>query len=130
MADLDQLKIKYKGVTSAIESFAPLGAKLEAVDLAGEQIHIKASVPSKVIANRVWDEIKKADPSYSDLKHEIVTTGGDDQPYTIQSGDSLSKISKMFYGDANKYQQIASHNNIADPNKIQAGATIQIPPIG
>ena len=127
MADLEQLKQKYAGVISTIESFGEYGAKVEAVDLAGEQLHIKASVPSTVVANRVWDAIKKADPTYADLKHEIATTGGSDQPYTIKSGDSLSKISKLFYGDANKYNEIASHNGIADANKIQAGATINIP---
>lgn len=130
MADLGQLKQKYNGVISTIEGFAEYGAKVEAVDLAGEQLRIKASVPSKVVANRVWDAIKQADPSYADLKHEIVTAGGSDQPYTIKSGDSLSKISKLFYGDANKYNQIASHNGIADPNKIQAGAQINVPPLG
>jgi nucleoid-associated protein YgaU len=129
MADLAQLKQKYAGVISTIESFGEYGAKVEAVDLAGEQLHIKGSVPSKVVANRVWDAIKKADPTYADLKHEIATTGGDDQPYTIKSGDSLSKISKLFYGDANKYNEIASHNGIADPNKISAGASINLPPL-
>ncbi|MDE1178043.1 MAG: LysM peptidoglycan-binding domain-containing protein [Edaphobacter sp.] len=129
MADLEQLKSKYSGVISTIESFGEYGAKVEAVDLAGEQLHIKASVPSKVVANRVWDAIKKADPTYADLKHEIATTGGDDQPYTIKSGDSLSKISKLFYGDANKYGEIASHNGIANPDKISAGATINLPPL-
>jgi nucleoid-associated protein YgaU len=129
MADLEQLKQKYSGVISTINSFAEYGAKVEAVDLDGEQLHIKASVPSQVVANRVWDAIKKADPSYADLKHEIVTTGGADQPYTIKSGDSLSKISKLFYGDANKYGEIASHNGIANPDKISAGATINLPPL-
>ncbi len=129
MADLNQLKQKYSGVISTIESFGEYGAKVEAVDLAGEQLHIKGTVPSKVVANRVWDAIKKADPTYADLKHEIATSGGDDQPYTIKSGDSLSKISKLFYGDANKYNAIASHNGIANPDKISAGATINLPPI-
>jgi len=127
MADLEQLKQKYSGVISTIEGFGDLGAQVQAVELDGEQLHLKATVPSKVVLNRVWDAIKKADPSFSDLKHEIENTGGDDQPYTIQSGDSLSKVSKLFYGDANKYNEIASHNGIADPNKIAAGATINVP---
>ena len=129
MADLEQLKQKYSGVISTINSFAEYGAKVDAVDLDGEQLHIKGSVPSTVVANRIWDAIKKADPTYADLKHEIVTTGGADQPYTIKSGDSLSKISKLFYGDANKYGEIASHNGIANPDKISAGATINLPPL-
>ena len=71
--------------------------------------------------------IKSVDPTYSDLQHQIATTGGADQPYTIQSGDNLSKISKLFYGTPNKYQKIADANNIADPDKIRAGQSINIP---
>lgn len=127
MADLEQLKQKYAPVISTIESFGEYGAKVEAVDLAGEQLHIKASVPSKVVANRVWDTIKQVDPSYSDLKHEIATAGGDSQPYTIKSGDNLSKISKHFYGNANKYGEIAKANGIENPDRIQAGQQINLP---
>ena len=67
MADLEQLKQKYAPVIETLQKFAPYGATLDAVDLAGEQIHIKGSVPSTVVANRVWDNIKKVDPTYSDL---------------------------------------------------------------
>src|SRR3569833_1668922 len=103
MADLEQLKSKYVVVTSTIQEFADIGAKVDQVDLDGEKLHIKGTVPSKVVLNRVWDAIKQADPSYSDLHHEIVNTGADDQPYTIKSGDNLSKIAKRCYGNANKY---------------------------
>lgn len=130
MADLEQLKQKYNPVITTINSFSEFGAKLEAVDLSGEQLHLKATVPSKVIANRVWDTIKEVDPSYSDLKHEIVTSGGDSQPYTIKPGDNLSKISKLFYGSPNKYPEIAKANGIANPDRIQAGQQIQIPALG
>jgi nucleoid-associated protein YgaU len=127
MADLEQLKQKYGPVISTINSFSEFGAKVEAEDLAGEQLHIKATVPSKVVANRVWDAIKQVDPTYADLKHEIATSGGNSQPYTIKSGDSLSKISKLFYGNANKYNEIASANGIDNPDRIQAGQQINIP---
>ena len=127
MADLEQLKQKYAPVLNTINEFAPYGAKVDAVDLAGEQLHIKGEVPSQVVANRVWDTIKQVDPSYSDLKHEIATTGGAEQPYTIKAGDNLSKVSKLFYGDANKYTKIAEANHLADPNKIQPGQQINIP---
>ena len=127
MADLEQLKQKYAPVLNTINEFAPYGAKVDAVDLAGEQLHIKGEVPSQVVANRVWDAIKQVDASYSDLKHEIATTGGAEQPYTIKAGDNLSKVSKLFYGDANKYTKIAEANHLADPNKIQPGQQINIP---
>jgi nucleoid-associated protein YgaU len=127
MADLDVLKQKYAPVIESIQTFVPYGATLDAVDLAGEQLHIKGTVPSTVVANRVWDHIKQVDPTYSDLKHEIGTSGGAEQPYTIKSGDTLSAISLLFYGSANKYPQIAKANNIADPNKVSVGSTLQLP---
>jgi nucleoid-associated protein YgaU len=127
MADLEQLKQKYAPVIETIQKFAPYGATVDAVDLAGEQLHIKGTVPSTVVANRVWDQIKKVDSTYSDLKHEIATTGGAEQPYTIKSGDTLSAVSQLFYGSANKYPEIAKANNIADPNKVGVGTTLQLP---
>ncbi|MEO6816845.1 MAG: LysM peptidoglycan-binding domain-containing protein [Edaphobacter sp.] len=127
MADLDQLKQKYAPVTETIQSFAEYGATLDAVDLDGEKLHIKANVPSKVVANRVWGAIKQCDPTYADLHHEIATTGGDEQPYTIKAGDNLSKVSKLFYGNANKYSEVAKANGLDDPDKIQVGQQINLP---
>ena len=127
MADFEQLKQKYAPVVNTINEFSEYGAKVDVVELAGEQLHVKGEVPSTVVANRVWDVIKQCDPTYSDLKHEIATTGGAEQPYTIKSGDNLSKISKLFYGNANKYEQIAKANGMANPDKIQVGQTIHLP---
>ena len=127
MADLEQLKQKYAPVIETIQKFAPYGATLDTVDLAGEQLHLKGTVPSTVVADRVWDQIKKVDPTYSDLKHEIATTGGAEQPYTIKSGDTLSAVSLLFYGSANKYPQIAKANSISDPDKVGVGTTLQLP---
>jgi LysM repeat protein len=127
MADLEQLKSKYAGVTSTIEEFSDLGAKVDQVDLDGEKLHLKGTVPSKVVLNRVWDAIKQADPAYSDLHHEITNTGGDEQPYTVKSGDNLSKIAKHFYGNASKYSEIAKANNISNPDLIKVGQEINLP---
>lgn len=129
MADLNQLKQKYAAVIPTIQSFTEYGATLDAVDLDGEKLHIKANVPSKVVAERVWTVIKQCDPTYSDLHHEIATTGGDEQAYTIKPGDNLSKVSKLFYGDANKYPQIAKSNGLDNPDKIQVGQQITLPVI-
>lgn len=127
MADLAQLKQKYSGVISTIQEFADVGASVDKVDLDGDKLLLKAKVPSKVVANRVWDSIKQADPSYSDLHHEIATVGGDEQPYTVHSGDNLSKIAKRFYGSANKYTSIAQANGIANPDLIKVGQELTLP---
>ena len=52
------------------------------------------------------------------------------QYYTVVSGDTLSKISKQFYGDANKYNQIFEANKpmLSNPDKIYPGQVLRIPP--
>ena len=49
--------------------------------------------------------------------------------YTVKSGDSLSKIAKQLYGDANAWHKIhqANLNQIKDPNLIQPGQKFVIP---
>lgn len=49
--------------------------------------------------------------------------------YTIKSGDTLSKIAKEVYGDANAYDKIFEANRevIEDPDKIYPGQQIRIP---
>lgn len=49
--------------------------------------------------------------------------------YTIAAGDSLSKIAKREYGNANAWNRIFEANKdvIKDPNKIFPGQKIKIP---
>jgi nucleoid-associated protein YgaU len=51
--------------------------------------------------------------------------------YEVQSGDSLSKIAKREYGDANKWPKIfeANQDLLKDPNKIFPGQKLKIPPL-
>jgi nucleoid-associated protein YgaU len=123
MADLATLKQKYQPV---LDVLAKEDATVNAVDLQGDQLHIKATVVSEASKNRVWDAIKAVDPTFADLKHEIVVAQGE-QTYTVKSGDNLSKISRLFYGDANQYMKIAKANNIPDPDKIKVGQQLKIP---
>ena len=50
--------------------------------------------------------------------------------YTVVAGDTLSKISKTQYGDANKYMAIFEANKpmLKDPDKIYPGQKLRIPP--
>ena len=69
MADFQALQQKYAPVVDTIKKFEPYGAKFVGSDLAGEQYHLIAQVPSQVVLNRVWDSIKQVDSTYADLKH-------------------------------------------------------------
>ncbi|NBG86997.1 LysM peptidoglycan-binding domain-containing protein [Isachenkonia alkalipeptolytica] len=48
--------------------------------------------------------------------------------YEVQSGDTLFSISRSFYGDASKVEEIISLNNIEDINNIQVGDVLELPP--
>ena len=56
----------------------------------------------------------------------------DEEPaefYTVQRGDSLSKIAKNYYGNAMKYPEIFEANRevIKDPDLIYPGQQLRIP---
>lgn len=50
--------------------------------------------------------------------------------YTVQPGDSLSKIAKKIYGDSNRWKEIwqANQAKIPNPDLIHPGLELQIPP--
>jgi nucleoid-associated protein YgaU len=51
--------------------------------------------------------------------------------YEVVSGDSLSKIAKREYGNANEWRRIyeANQDILKDPDKIQPGQKLKIPPL-
>jgi len=49
--------------------------------------------------------------------------------YVVKKGDSLIKISKMFYNDPDKYKLIMEANNIKDANLIKVGQELIIPEV-
>lgn len=59
----------------------------------------------------------------------VLEPAAESQFYTVKSGDTLSKIAKQFYGDANKYQRIFEENRplLKDPNSIFPGQVLRIP---
>ena len=52
------------------------------------------------------------------------------QTYTVAKGDTLSKIAKHFYGNANQWRTIyeANKDRIKNPDLIQVGWVLTIPP--
>lgn len=51
--------------------------------------------------------------------------------YTVVKGDSLSKIAKREYGNANEWKRIyeANRDILKDPDKIYPGQKLKIPPL-
>lgn len=72
------------------------------------------------------------DPRFSEVigsSSAVVGAGGGAKTYTVQSGDSLSKIAGQIYGDGNRWNAIfeANKNQIDDPDKIFPGQVLLIP---
>jgi nucleoid-associated protein YgaU len=47
--------------------------------------------------------------------------------YTVESGDTLWAIAEKFYGDGNRYPDIASASGISNPDLINPGQVVTIP---
>lgn len=132
--DLEQLKQKY---ASALEAVQRNNVRLDHLHVQDGKLFMQGAAPNQACANRVWDAIKQADPSYDDLVCQITIDPSLPAPaeppvaqkYTVQPGDSLSKIAKQFYGDASAYMKIfdANKDQLDDPNKINAGQELSIP---
>jgi len=131
-----QLKTKYQSVLNFISS---QNVQLQNLNLQDNKLFIRAIAPSQDIKNKVWDQIKLVDANYSDLIADIqapaaaaAAVGGPSKAartYTVQPGDSLSKISKEYYGSANQYMKIfeANRDKLTDPDKIKPGMELVIP---
>ncbi|MBL1075435.1 LysM peptidoglycan-binding domain-containing protein [Nocardia sp. 2] len=49
------------------------------------------------------------------------------QTYTVEPGDTLWAIAERFYGDGNRYHDIANASGIDNPDNIQPGQVLTIP---
>ena len=135
----EQLKLKYQSVLNLMQS---LNVQLENVNMQNDKLFIRAKAASQDVKNQVWNQIKLVDPTYSDLIADIeapaaaaaaaAAAGAPSsagRTYTVQPGDTLSKISKEFYGNANQYMKIfdANKDKLSNPDKIVAGMELVIP---
>ncbi len=74
-------------------------------------------------------------PDFSDVQGGSsstapVTPADRQRSYTVVAGDSLSKIAKREYGDANKWHAIfdANRDKLQDPDRIYPGQVLTLPP--
>jgi len=144
MDRLEELKTKYK---SALDTIQREGVRLSHLHVQDNKLFIQGAAPSQDIKNDVWNQIKAADSSYSDLTCDLTIDSslpssqrsqaagasaggsGSNKTYTVKAGDTLSKIAKDIYGNANEYHRIfeANRDKLQSPDKIQVGQELVIP---
>ncbi|MFO7303625.1 MAG: LysM peptidoglycan-binding domain-containing protein [Acidobacteriota bacterium] len=131
MDQFEQLKQKYAPVLEAVKK---AGVSLQNLHLQDGKLFMKGRAPSEEMKNEVWNAIKAVDPKYPDIHADITIDPSlpvpkREQTYTVQAGDTLSKISRQFYGDANQYMKIfeANRDQLTDPDKIKVGQVLRIP---
>lgn len=127
------LQEKYQAVIDTINA---AGGRDVQVNEENGVLKVLATVPYPKDKNAVWNKIKAiGGDNPSDLSADIKLDNANDpeiasggvRTYVVKSGDTLSKIAKEFYGDANKYMEIANANNISNPDKIDVGQELKIP---
>jgi LysM repeat protein len=127
-----QLKQKYQSVLALADQERIQFHNLHVQD---DKLFVRGVAPSEDAKSRFWTQIKQINPAADDITADItvqapVGAPGTGQSYTVKSGDTLSKISRQFYGDANEYMRIfyANRQSITDPDRIQVGQVLVIPP--
>jgi nucleoid-associated protein YgaU len=138
---LAQMKQKYATVLTTIQQEQ---IQLSHVHIQDNKLFIQGIAPTEQAKNKVWDQIKlvsanwaqeltadiSVDPnSQSAAAQSAGGSAGQQRSYTVQPGDSLSKISKEAYGNASQYMKIfeANRDVLSDPNKISPGQKLKIP---
>ncbi|HVF50188.1 MAG TPA: LysM peptidoglycan-binding domain-containing protein [Pyrinomonadaceae bacterium] len=136
----DELKQKYGVVLNAIDQNQ---VRLQNLHVQDDKLFVRGVASSEDAKNKVWDAIKLVNPNQDDITADIsveqaqaqgAAAGGGSsqggQSYTVKSGDTLSKISKQFYGDSDEFMRIfyANRDSINDPDQIKVGQELTIPP--
>jgi len=112
------------------------------------KLYFNGMVNSEDEKNQIWNALKTVpdwrDDVVADIKvaakpaavaaagkgaSEAVAASPAATTYTVQAGDTLSKIAKQHLGDANAYMAIfnANRDQLQDPDKIRPGQTLKIP---
>lgn len=109
-----------------------LGLKYEilSITLRGDDVVLEGKVADQDDSERITLAVGNVNGVDTvDNKMEVSVPKPASKMHTVVSGDTLSKISKTYYGDAMKYNTIFEANKpmLTDVNKIYPGQVLRIP---
>lgn len=106
---------------------------IKRVETPAGEIVLDDSLRRRLRAKAAYD--KQDDPNLDDpnVVHQLMQTlgnfGSTWDTYTVRPGDSLSRVSTIFYGTGTVWKAIVYFNDIANPSIIKVGDTFMIPKV-
>jgi nucleoid-associated protein YgaU len=124
------LRDKYNSAIQTAKGFRMEGSAEER----DGKLYFKGLVKNQDEVNKIWDAIKTVPDWRNDIVADVKIDPNAPQQaaaktYTVKAGDTLSKIAKEHFGDANSYMKIfdANKDQLTDPDKIKPGQVLKIP---
>ena len=121
------LKEKY---AAALKLGEDLNVKGGDVKEEGGKLIIKGTAEYGFDRDQIWNAIKKQSGWESEIVADIKVEKATPYGYwVVKSGETLSKIAKNIYSDANVYMKIfdANKDQLKDPNLIKVGQKLVLP---
>ncbi|MCM2270132.1 MAG: peptidoglycan-binding protein LysM [Thermoanaerobaculia bacterium] len=133
--EFDPAKLAQLKRTKALQNLvAKLGLEVEGlrVELSGDTAVVHGKVDDQAEREKVVLALGNViGIAHVDDRMETVAKQPEAVFYTVKSGDSLSKIAKVHYGDAGKYTAIFEANRpmLKHVDKIYPGQVLRLPPV-
>lgn len=121
-----------KAEASLKETIHDLGLEIKNLDLdiKGDTVLVSGLAKDQTTREKIRLVVGNVEGiAQVDDRMEVEHTEPEAQFHTVESGDTLSKIAKKFYGNAMKYPVIFEANKpmLKDPDKIYPGQMLRIP---
>jgi nucleoid-associated protein YgaU len=115
---------------AAIDLGKKLGFSGIEVNEVGGKLKMKATAQYQFDKDLFWDKMKTIPNWNNEVEASISVMKSDVYGYyTVQAGDTLSKLAKAHLGDAKRYMEIFNLNKniLKDPDMIKVGQKLQLP---
>ena len=111
---------------SARQKILEVLAKAPGITTVQDNLVVAAPVEPEAVPA---DDIVSAAPEVAEATVAEPAAASDEDTYTVQSGDTLWKISQEAYGDGSKYMKIFEANTgiLKNPDQIYPGQKLVIP---
>jgi nucleoid-associated protein YgaU len=120
------LRDKYQSLTALAEGSGVADLKIQEQD---NVLHINGTAPNEAVKQQLWDEYNRLDPDMrsGDIVLNLEVAAASEIFYTVEAGDSLSKIATRYTGMT--WQKIfeANRDQIKNPDMIHPGQKLRIP---